>query len=268
MIEHEWSIDRQWLAFGIAGGDQSIFMWRPGTPTATGFSPDGTSFTPAFDWSADGTKLAMYLSNDSGGGLYLVTVSDAGVGAAQIIDAGSDVSPADWNGYGALSYGLPDAGWLLPVDDDGTPGTAIDFPGYSSCGVVWLNESQYFHTGCQAENGLTFGEVEGGAITTTELASAALGQLALSPDHSCLLEWSTDAIQVGAADATNYAPNLIKDGTVVSFPSFSEGGAGLVYIALGVSIQHYDLDGCTPADEPLQRVASGIVTDSMLLTTD
>jgi hypothetical protein len=129
---------------------------------------------------------------------------------------------------------------------------------------VWLNESEFFHTGCQASNGLSFGQLAGGALTMTPVATA-LGQLALSADKSCLLEWSDAAIRVAAAEPDTYAPTTLDEGGVIWFPSFTATSSALVYVALGVSLQYYPLEACVPTGERLQRVASGIVTKTLLL---
>ncbi len=269
MLDAKWSSDGAWLAYGVAGpadGDGGIYLWQKGTPAPVRVSPEGTSYTPLFEWSKDGSKFAMYVGRESGSGLYSLGVSDAGPTTPTLIAADGDASPAEWNGFGALQYSGPDAGWYVPIGADGTPGAAISFPDYTyGCGVAWLNDSEFFHDGCQG-TGLTYGQLSASAITTTQISPTSEMNVALSPDGSCLMEWSEPALRIGAADPTSYAPTSVADNSVVWFPSFTADGAQLVYVALGVSLQYVELDACTPVGEPLQRVASGIVESAMLVT--
>lgn len=267
ILDNRWSSDSRFLAFGIAGdpsGDGGIHVWQKGSAASVKVSPDGTSYSPLFQWSKDGTRLVFFVSTGEGNALYTVAMTDMGPAEPQLIGQGPDMAPAYWNGYGSLVYGDLDGAWLLPVNADGTHGEAMAFPSYATCGVAWLNESAFVHTGCTLGNPLLYGEVANGAVTTIDLNAAPPGRLLLSPDQRCLLEWSPETLQVGSADPMSYSPNVIDATGVVSYPSFAEGGQSLVYIALGVSIQHYTLEDCAPG-ERLQRVASGIVTDAVVL---
>jgi WD40 repeat protein len=267
-LSMKWSPDGNWLAYGISAADEGgIYVWQKGTTTPIRVSPDGAGYNPLYGWSPDSSKFVLYVGAESGSGLYLVTTSATGPSPAQLIVGDEGVSPAEWTGDSALLYQAGTAGWLLPIGEDGAPGQAIEFPD-PTCGTVWRNESEFFHSECLTSNTLTFSTLTNGALTSTEVAPTTLGQLALSSDGSCLMEWSDAALRVGLADAATYTPNDVTNVGPVSFPSFAEGGSSLVYTALGVSIQYVDLESCVPAGEPLQRVASGIVANSLLVTRE
>jgi hypothetical protein len=268
MLDEKWSANANWMAYGISGPDDGgIYFWQKGTTSTIKVSPDGTSYTPLYDWSRDGSRFQMYVNGEAGSGLYTVGLGESGPTEAHLIASDEDASPAEWTGYGSLTYGYNGVGWLQLLDGNAAPTQAISFPDYSNgCNVVWLDESSFFHPGCQTSSALTYGQVDAGEITIEDVRPSAVGSVTLSPDGKCLLEWSEDSIQIGIADPAAYTPNTIGERNVAWFPSFTADSSALVYVALGVSLQYVELDGCAPVGEPLQRVAAGMVASTALVT--
>lgn len=261
-----WSNDSKWLAFGIPGAVNPIFLWYASLDSeATPVSPDGGSYTPLYSFAPPSNAFVQQTSNGDNTLLWLVTLADGSpsgtIGAGVAVDQGASVSPADWSPGGDYLLYSADTSWLHPVVN-GVLGDRVEVTDREySCRFVWLDDETFAYDACSAvprelRVGTTADIAAAMPIHTGDFTDFAAG-------GTCIAAWSDASIRVGPVSRVDTEVNL-QSPAAVSQLFVRPDGTGLVWTA-GDTIYWQALSDCAPAGDVVSAALDGTTINMRLL---